>query len=195
MFKLRTANSGPVIAGTQDGQILVWNDLTQEWDLGTNAGAQGPQGFQGPQGVQGFQGAQGFQGFQGSQGAQGDGECLQQTRQGPTQATGDITIDYTLAQILTGAPADGVIGVDVGVLTSSAAEGLGGDLWRNGAVVTVEGGVITAVDENAAPYVDTGATVALSLVAGNLRITISAGGDTVVQKTWVCTLENVLPPV
>jgi hypothetical protein len=75
-YTLRTPPSGPPILGTQSGQVLVWNQTTNEWDLGFGGGAQGPQGAQGFQGNQGFQGvagsgAQGNQGFQGTQGNQG----------------------------------------------------------------------------------------------------------------------------
>jgi len=34
-IRIRQAPSGKAIEGTADGQILVWNDTTKEWDIGT----------------------------------------------------------------------------------------------------------------------------------------------------------------
>lgn len=75
-FRMRLSPSGQFLEGTQSGQQIIWNQTTEEWDLGLGVqgpqGAQGPQGDAGgPQGPQGVAGAQGAQGVAGAQGAQG----------------------------------------------------------------------------------------------------------------------------
>ena len=60
------------LTDTDTGVLITVVDVSGEYSLEVNDGAQGPQGIQGIQGERGIQGEQGIQGPQGIQGIQGE---------------------------------------------------------------------------------------------------------------------------